>query len=336
MLICVLFGLLRQVSPKKDPGRLSPSFEVVMPHCGSSMSPTSNIQNVAEILAGGLKLPLGKYLLVPRTQCYTKHRLEWFKDEPIGNLGGPWCFLQLWLTLYTSTAMNLDLQSLEFPGNYADEAPPSRCRCTSLGEATSAAPDQKLTDDSLVSWFRGFYKGLNREGILWLSYLNMDDFEDPYVFRVDSPMKDEKSAKVFVSCISPCILPTGICVVSWSHQLSYEFYYPSAGASQMGLGQLPIGLFYSDKVKARAAISSSIEYTWILGLNHNLPLGDFAYVNLDPSCTKQFWSWWLELEWKKHLLCWNTTIYFSWMNLADPIAVLLFLPCSTLSFSNAN
>lgn len=58
--------------------------------CSSSVSPTANFQNIAELLAGGNRMPLGKYLLGSVYLMLHQASAKIWKDEPIGNLGGPW------------------------------------------------------------------------------------------------------------------------------------------------------------------------------------------------------------------------------------------------------
>uniref|UniRef100_A0A0A9DMG9 DUF1409 domain-containing protein n=1 Tax=Arundo donax TaxID=35708 RepID=A0A0A9DMG9_ARUDO len=67
----------------------------------------------------------------------------------------------------------------------------------------------------------------------------------------------------------------------------------------MGFGQLPVGLFFIDKLKARQPISSGLEYNWILRLAEDLPLGDHGDIILSYSCSKLFVQWWR--DWKKHI-----------------------------------
>lgn len=45
-----------------------------------------------------------------------------------------------------------------------------------------------------------------------------------------------------------------------SHQLTYEFYYPTVVARQLGFGQLSPHLFFSDLVKPRETANSGLEY----------------------------------------------------------------------------
>lgn len=209
------------------------------------------------------------------------------KDEPTSNLHGPWWFLQLWVNLYSSKVAALDLQSFSFPDLYPEGSQPIRRRCTSLGEAVLAIPGQQLNAEDIDKWLRIFYKGIPDENLLWFPYTDMNAFEITFLFRVDTPLSDTVSAKVFVTCVSPCILPINVGMDD-RQQISYEFYYPSAAARQLGLGQLPIDLYYAGKVKSRAALHSSLEYHAVLNLTQDLPAGNFAHVVLHPFCSELF------------------------------------------------
>jgi hypothetical protein len=67
---------------------------------GSTCGPTTNMQSMAERLASGDKIPLGKHLL-GAVYCMLHQVLaKLTNNQPPGNIGGPWWFLQLWLNLY--------------------------------------------------------------------------------------------------------------------------------------------------------------------------------------------------------------------------------------------
>uniref|UniRef100_A0A0A9DUR7 Uncharacterized protein n=1 Tax=Arundo donax TaxID=35708 RepID=A0A0A9DUR7_ARUDO len=67
----------------------------------------------------------------------------------------------------------------------------------------------------------------------------------------------------------------------------------------MGFGQLTIGLYFMDKLRAREPITSALEYDHVLHITDELRLGDFADFIPSRSCTKLFGRWWN--EWKLHL-----------------------------------
>lgn len=74
---------------------------------------------------GGLAL----FLLTPKLSA----------GESIGNMGGSWWFIQLWLNLYTHQAMGRVLKESCLPSSdFAKEEEGETHRCMSFGEATSA------------------------------------------------------------------------------------------------------------------------------------------------------------------------------------------------------
>jgi len=101
--------------------------------CGKTIGPTSNTLKMAETLASGSHIPLGKHLL-GSVYCLLHHVAAKLRaDQPIGNLGGPWWFIQLWLNMYMHKTMNLDLKKMSFPSEtYAEGQPIQFCRCTSF------------------------------------------------------------------------------------------------------------------------------------------------------------------------------------------------------------
>ena len=125
--------------------------------CGVSVSPTTNFQTIAERLAANTKLPLGKYLLGALYHTLHQVAVKLIKNESIGNVGGPWWLLQLWVNLYTHQFPNRpSLSSLSFPTEYPDGADHQVARATSLGEATTVIEGEKLNADSMARWFQIF------------------------------------------------------------------------------------------------------------------------------------------------------------------------------------
>jgi len=63
--------------------------------CGKSVAPTANFQPMAEALVNGDTIPLGQHLL--RSVYTLLHHVpsKLSTGQPIGNPGGPWCFINL-------------------------------------------------------------------------------------------------------------------------------------------------------------------------------------------------------------------------------------------------
>ena len=120
-------------------------------------------------------------------------------------------------------------------------------------------------------------------------------------------MRDDTFVDTLTACISPCVLPTGLSPVSRTQVRSYEFYYPAVATRQLGFGQLPPCLFYSDKTKGTALITSNIEFNRVVDLTDNLDLGTFADLIMEPLSSRPFNAWWS--EWHLHNFCKNSAFY---------------------------
>nr|BAI39936.1 aminotransferase-like [Oryza sativa Indica Group] len=70
-------------------------------------------------------------------------------------------------------------------------------------------------------------------------------------------------------------------------QVSYEFYHPMSSARQLGVGQLPIGLFFADKIQCRGEISSTLMMHRLLNLQ-GPPLGSIENIELAGFKSKNF------------------------------------------------
>lgn len=137
----------------------------------------------------------------------------------------------------------------------------------------------------------------------------LQTFELPTDFRFDeiNSEKYEKSREVFTAAISPCILPVGICQ-GRNIQISYEFYHPMSVARQMGIGELPIGLYYSEKIQVRGEITSALMMDRLLNLQ-GPPLGSVNNIELAMLSSSIFDQWWA--EWKKHLFHQLASMYLT-------------------------
>ena len=76
---------------------------------------------MAETLASGNHIPLGKHLLGSVYHLLHQVSVQLRADQPIGNLGGLWWFVQLWLNTYMHQTMGLNLRQMSFPlENFAE------------------------------------------------------------------------------------------------------------------------------------------------------------------------------------------------------------------------
>nr|CAE04029.1 OSJNBb0068N06.5 [Oryza sativa Japonica Group] len=155
-------------------------------------------------------------------------------------------------------------------------------KCTSYRGYASTLADTgaKLSAELLKDWFCSFYEGFQKDAPIWFPYEDSALLELPSDFRFEDINHEryEKSREVFSAAISPCILPVGI-HQGRNIQVSYEFYHPMSSARQLGMGQLPIGLFFADKIQCRGEISSTLMMDRLLNLE-GPPLGSIENIEL--------------------------------------------------------
>jgi hypothetical protein len=112
--------------------------------CGKANEPTLNHNVMAEDLAAGTSIPLGKYLLgsvyhmLPQT-IYLMHT-----NQKISSVNGPWWFVQMWLQLYMHQIVAIDLTNRHFPStNYKERETQSTKGCQTYGEVASTVSINK-------------------------------------------------------------------------------------------------------------------------------------------------------------------------------------------------
>jgi hypothetical protein len=89
--------------------------------CGRSVGPTSVYLSAAEKLADGGRFPLGRYLLGSAYHLLHQVAEKLLLGEPIGNLGGPWCFVNMWLNVHMHQRLRFDLFAQRFPRDIAED-----------------------------------------------------------------------------------------------------------------------------------------------------------------------------------------------------------------------
>jgi hypothetical protein len=78
----------------------------------------------------------------------------------------------------------------------------------------------------------------------------------------------------FLEMIKPGLIPS--CVFRNNQSTTYEFYNPSVSARKLGVGQLPIGLYFSNLIQPREVIPNGVHY------QHRLDfIPDSSTINLD-------------------------------------------------------
>jgi len=89
--------------------------------CGRSVGPTSVYLSVAERLADGGRFPLGRYLLGSAYHLLHQVAEKLLLGQPIGNLGGPWWFINMWLNVHMHKRLRFDLFAQRFPRDITED-----------------------------------------------------------------------------------------------------------------------------------------------------------------------------------------------------------------------
>nr|BAD22292.1 aminotransferase-like protein [Oryza sativa Japonica Group]BAD22499.1 aminotransferase-like protein [Oryza sativa Japonica Group] len=144
----------------------------------------------------------------------------------------------------------------------------------------------------------GSIVGFQKDARVWFPY------EDSVHLDLSS---DFRSREVFSAAISPCILPVGI-HQGRNIQVSYEIYHPMSSARQFGMCQLPIGLFFADKIQCRGEISSTLMMDRLLNIP-GPPLGSIDNIELARFWSRNFDRWWG--EWKQHIFHQPASMYMT-------------------------
>nr|ABA91226.1 hypothetical protein LOC_Os11g02910 [Oryza sativa Japonica Group] len=265
-----------------------PALEKTSPEKNWSVccGPTTNWQFLAEALEIKRQFPLGKILLGYLYQMLNNASAKIAVGSVVG-AGGPWWLLQTWLNLVAMKAVNWpSVAEAEFPRleSITDDDGVERThrRCMSYGEYafTPADAGAKLSTEFLKDWFFSFYDGFQKDARVW---------------------------EIFTTAVSPCIL---LVVIHQGRniQTSYEFYHPMSSARQFGMGQMPIGLYFVDKIQCRGDITSALMMDRLLNIP-GPPLGSIENIELARFRSKAFDRWWG--EWKLHLFHQLASMYMT-------------------------
>nr|BAC92385.1 aminotransferase-like protein [Oryza sativa Japonica Group]BAC92552.1 aminotransferase-like protein [Oryza sativa Japonica Group] len=261
------------------------------------------------------EFPVGKILLGYLYQLLNNASAMIAIDSVVG-AGGPWWLLQSWLNLMVMKVVNRpSVTEAEFPRleliieDDGEEHTHRRCMSYEEYASTPADAGAKLSAELLKVWFCSFYEGFQKDARVWFPYEDSVHLDLPSDFRFEdiNHEKFQKSREVFSAAISPCILPVSV-HQRRNIQVSYEFYHPMSSARQLGMGQLPIGLFFANKIQCRGEISSTLMMDRLLNLQ-GPPLGNIENVELARFRSKNFDIWWG--EWKLHLFHQPASMYMT-------------------------
>jgi len=136
--------------------------------CGRSAGPTSVYLSATEKLANGGRFPLGQYLL--GSVYHLPHQVaeKLLLGQPISNLGGPWWFINMWLSVHMHKRLGFDLFAQHFPRDIAEDheladeelatRPP-----LNYGEAAIVLPGTGGNEDQVSRFFQTLYEGLPKD-----------------------------------------------------------------------------------------------------------------------------------------------------------------------------
>jgi len=146
--------------------------------CGRSVGPTSVYLPAAERLANGGRFPLGRYLLGSVYHLLHQLAKKLMLGQSIGNLGGPWWFVNMWLSVHMHKRLGFDLFAQHFPRDIAedhelDEEESATRSPLNYGEATIVLPGTSGNEDQVNRFFQTLYEGLAKDQWAWMP------FEDP-------------------------------------------------------------------------------------------------------------------------------------------------------------
>jgi len=98
--------------------------------------------------------------------------------QPIGNLGGPWWFINMWLSVHMHKRLGFNLFAQRFPRDIAedhelDEEELATRSPLNYGEAAIVLPSTGGNEDQVSRFFQTLYEGLAKDQRAWMPY------EDP-------------------------------------------------------------------------------------------------------------------------------------------------------------
>ena len=158
---------------------------------------------------------------------------------------------------------------------------------------------------------------------MWFAYADFSSFETPSTFRVDEPLDTNTSMSILRAAISPSLLPTGAAI---GHQISYDFYHPSACARQLGFGQLHIKFFFIGRLAHRCQVTSANIWMAISQLPEEVYFDWPADLKLYDQHTELFKTGWRSC--KRHFFQHRFAIYGHQIDASIPVPTIevIFYP----------
>ena len=156
--------------------------------------------------------------------------------QPIGNLGGPWWFINMWLSVHMHKRLGFNLFAQRFSRDIAedyeqdDEESATRSPLN-YGEAAVVLPGTRGNEDQVSRFFQTLYEGLAKDQRAWMPYEDLET-RFPLTFH---PFDDalNKDHDLMMAIITLRAIPVNFFSSGETSNLTYEFYNPSAVARQL-------------------------------------------------------------------------------------------------------
>ena len=134
---------------------------------GRSVGPTFVYLSAAEWLANGNRFPLGRYLLVSIYHLLHQVAEKLLLGEPIGNLGGPWWFINMWLNVHMHKRHRWDFFAQQFPRDIAEDHQLAEDESATrsplnYGEAIIVPPGTDANENQTGRFFKKLYDGFSK------------------------------------------------------------------------------------------------------------------------------------------------------------------------------
>jgi hypothetical protein len=238
--------------------------------------------------------------------------------EPIGNLGDPWWFINMWLNVHMHKRLQWDFFAQQFPREITedhvlgDEESVTRSPLN-FGEAIIVLPRTEANEDQIDRFFQSFYNGLSRDHRAWVPYIDEEN-RFPLLFNFADDTLNQDNG-LMMAIITPRAISVNTFGSGKNTNITYEFYNPSAVSHQLAFGQLPIKLCFADVIKPRETITCGTDWSRVVRLS---PDADTTYVDLSiwtPASfiTESYKQWWR--EWREQLFATSAHIY---QHMIDP------------------
>jgi len=207
--------------------------------CSWSVGPYSVYLSTAERLADGGRFPLGRYLLGSAYHLLHQVVEKLLLGQPIGNLGGPWWFINMWLSVHMHKRLGFDLFAQRFPRDIAedhelaDEESATRPPLN-YGEASMILPGTGGNEEQVSRFFQTLYEGLSKDQRAWMPYEDLET-RFPLIFHTFDDALN-KYHDLMMAIITPMAILVNTFGSGKNSNPTYEFCNPSAPSHQLAFG----------------------------------------------------------------------------------------------------